>query len=236
MFIFWKLVLAHLIGDFILQFEELYRLKVKSRRGHFWHALIHFLCSLLLVFPYLDIPFIWIFITALSVVHYFQDLLKYGIQQKNPKQIFWCFTIDQFAHLFFIATILFFPYNFPERGFPRFPALDFFYSGNAVTLCAIAFITATFKGCYFLHALRRSFFKETRPDHFITSPEAWHGLLERGFVLSVFLFKMPVPILVIAWPLALLLRASSKKLRNITDFVLSLAYASIVGILFKGRL
>lgn len=236
MFVFLKLALAHLIGDFILQFEELYQLKVKSRLGHFLHGLIHFFCSLLLVFPYLDIPFIWIFISALSIIHYFQDIIKYKIQQKNPKLIFWCFTIDQLIHFLFIASILFSPYSFAERGFPQFQALDFFYSGNTLTLYAIIFITATFNGGYFLHALRRSFFKDSRPDHFITSLEFWHGLLERGFVLSTLLFKIPLPILAIAWPFAGLLRIFSKKLRSATDFLLSFAYASIVGLIFKGWL
>ncbi len=233
MFVFLKLVLAHMIGDFILQFEELYRLKVKSRLGHFFHALIHFFCSLLLVFPYLDIPFIWIFISVISVIHYFQDLLKYRIEGKHPKQIFWCFTIDQTVHFIFIASILLFPYNSAERGFPQFPVLNFFYSGNTATLYAIAYVTATFKGSYFLHALRRSFLKKTRPDHFITSLEVWHGLAERGFVVFMFLLNISAPALMIAWPLVALLRVSSKKLRNLTDFLLSFIYAAAVGGFFR---
>jgi hypothetical protein len=41
MFLFLKLVLAHLIADFILQFEELYQLKIRSFLGHLAHVLIH---------------------------------------------------------------------------------------------------------------------------------------------------------------------------------------------------
>lgn len=233
MFVFLKLVLAHLIADFILQFEELYRLKVKSRLGHFFHGLIHFLCSLLLLFPYLDVPFIWVFVSALSIIHYFQDLLKYRLQAKHPKQIFWCFTIDQLFHLLFISSILLFPYNSAERGFPRNATLNFLYSGNTITLYAIAYVAAIFKGCYFLHALRRSFLPKTRPDHFITSLEVWHGIVERGFFVSLFLFNIPSPALLLALPLVSLLRVPSKKLRNITDFILSFAYASLTGIFFR---
>ena len=236
MFIFWKLVLAHLIADFILQFEELYQLKVRSRLGHFFHGAIHFLCSLVLVSPYPNIPFIWIFIAVISVIHYFQDRLKYALQEKHPEQIFWCFTIDQVFHYLFIASFLLFPYHFSERGFPRFPILDFFYSGNTFTLYAIAFIAATFKGSYFLHALRRSFIKNTRPDHFITSPEVLHGLLERGLVVSTFLFHIPTPTLAMAWALVAMLRVSSKKFRSVTDFALSFAYASMVGMILQAWL
>ncbi len=233
MFLFLKLLLAHLIADFILQFEELYRLKVKSRWGHFFHGLIHFLCSLLLVSPYWDLPFIWIFVTAISVIHYYQDLLKYSLQEKHPKQIFWCFTVDQIFHVLFIASIMLFPISSEERGFPSSSTLNLLYSGNPVTLYAIAYITAIFKGCYFLHALRRSFLKKTRPDHFITSLEVWHGIAERGFVVSLFLFNIPAPALLIAWPLVAFLRVIPKKLRNIEDFFLSGAYAGIVGLFFR---
>ena len=233
MFVFLKLVLAHLIADFILQFEELYQLKVKSRLGHIFHALIHWVCSLLLLVPYLNMPFVWIFISATSVIHYFQDLFKYQLQEKHPKQIFWCFTIDQIFHFLFLASIFLFPAARVERGFPGHRTLDFLYSGNTATLYAIAYIAAIFKGCYFLHALRRSFIPETRPGHFITSMEVWHAMAERGLTVSVFLFNIPSPALLIALPLVALLRISSKELRSITDFVLSFFYAAAVGIFFR---
>ena len=233
MFLFLKLVLGHLIADFILQFEELYRLKVKSRLGHGFHAGMHFICYVLLSVPYLGSPFIWIFISAVSIIHYLQDLLKYRLQEENPKQIFWCFTVDQVFHFIFLTLILFFPISREPRGFPGHPNLDFIYRSRAATFYAVAFITATFKGSYLLHAFRHSFFKKTRPDHFITSLEVWHGILERGFVVSVFLFNIPSFALMIAWPAVAIVRAFSKKLRSLPDFFLSVLYASLVGILFR---
>jgi len=65
--LFLKLILAHLIADFILQFEELYQLKIRSFLGHLFHALIHGLVSLALLYPYLNVLQIWIFATGSSL-------------------------------------------------------------------------------------------------------------------------------------------------------------------------
>src|SRR5664279_3677669 len=98
MFLFLKLILAHLIADFILQFEELYQLKVRSFLGHLSHALIHGLVSLALLYPFLQEPQIWIFVVGMVLIHLAQDLIKYSFTKKMPANTFIYFMTDQICH------------------------------------------------------------------------------------------------------------------------------------------
>ena len=229
--LFLKLCLAHLIGDFILQFEELYRLKVRSRLGHFLHAAVHAATSLAVTLPYgLDFS-LWLFIAAISTVHYFQDQIKYRLQ-KGKRVSFPYFFMDQILHFLFIGAIFFFSVSRRAAShFGGFPLKDF-YADPFYTLCLMAFITAAFAGGYFLHALRKSYFARTRPDHFITSMEMTHGVVERGSVAMVFLFSSH-PLFGFASLAVGLLRLPFAKLRNRTDFLLNFVFAAAVGLLFR---
>jgi hypothetical protein len=231
MFLFLKLVLAHMVADFILQFEELYRLKLRSWLGHFFHALIHGLVSLLLLFPYLSSPRIWIFVAAITIIHYIQDQIKYSLQARDPKNTFWYFTIDQIIHVLFLAAVFFLPEaQEPARGFGN-PALDRFYLSRNATLLAILFIGVTFKAGYFLHSLRKTFIPNTRPDHFITSFEMTWGLIERSLIAFCFLDFSYMKLALTLLPAVL--RPFSKRLNSPADYLLSYAYAALAGWAFS---
>ncbi len=225
MHLFLKFILAHLVADFILQFEELYRLKVKSLLGHFYHAAIHGIVMLALAFPYLSNPVFIAYIVVLAVIHYYQDCIKYTLQARDPKNTFWYFTIDQVIHVAWLATAFLIPASY-------LPAMnsETVRTDNFWTVCACVFIASTFKGSYWLFSLRKTFIKGSRPNHFITSFEVAHGLIERTFVTGCFIF-LP---LATAFPVSLsigLLRFGAPKLRNVLDFALSWTYAAFFGIL-----
>lgn len=225
MHLFLKFILAHLVADFILQFEELYRLKVKSLLGHFYHAAIHGVVMLALAYMYLGSPFFIIYMIALAVIHYYQDCIKYKLQARDPKNTFWYFTGDQVIHVAWLATAFLIPESYMPAMDPRAVATDNFW-----TICACVFIASTFKGSYLLFSFRKTFIKGSRPNHFITSFEVAHGLIERTFVTGCFLF-LP---LAAALPASLtigLLRFGAPKLRSKLDFFLSWAYAAFFGIL-----
>lgn len=232
MFLFLKLVLAHLIADFILQFEELYRLKVRSQAGHFFHAAIHAVMMLLVALPYLaPYPMLGVYLIILAKIHYFQDGIKYRIQAKHPKQIFWCFTIDQIFHFLFLATVIIWPPASTPR--PFFSGIvDQLYRDSIWTLYACAFITTTFKTTYLLHAFRLSFIPGSRPDHLITSSEMAWDLAERTFITGLVLFD-PVPLgFMLALPIGFL-RFFHPQRRSAVDFVLSASCAIVTGFLFR---
>ncbi len=221
MFLFLKLVLAHMVADFILQFEELYRLKLRSWVGHLLHALCHTAASVAFLLPYLNLR-IWIFILSITIIHYLQDRVKYALQAKDPKNTFWYFTIDQIFHVLFLAAIFFLPESRePARGF-----------NSHITLFLILFIGVSFKAAYFLHSLRRTFFsKNMRPDHFISSFEILWGLIERPIIAFCFLALSPATLMLSLAPAAL--RPLSPRMRSGLDFFLNYAYAALAGWAFS---
>ncbi len=232
MFLFLKLVLAHLIADFILQFEELYQLKVRSFLGQLLHVLIHGLVSLALLYPYLNAPQIWYFVAGLVLVHLSQDLIKYSITQKTPANTFAYFTADQVCHVLAISAVFLLPISHEVRGFPHFALLNDLYRNNFWTLAAIFFITLTFAGSYILNAFAKSYLPGHSPLYMISSPEIAHGILERSLIAWI-LFASPSPWMLVLIPCVGVLRLPFKPLRDLTAFLLSLNYAVLVTLLFQ---
>lgn len=105
MILLFKILLAHLIGDFILQptswVKDKEKRKIKSEFLYF-HFLIHTLLLMLLVFRLDFIPYA----ILLGVIHILIDLLKLYSQSEESKRIW--FIIDQFLHvgsIFFIIML-----------------------------------------------------------------------------------------------------------------------------------
>jgi hypothetical protein len=231
MFLFLKLVLAHLVADFILQFEELYQLKLKTVYGHFLHGVIHFFITLLLVFPYLLNIWMWVFVAAIATIHVFQDRFKYRFME-SKKNYFHIFVIDQIGHILFLSTILLFPMSEHVMGFRTMPLLNYYYLNNTITLYLIAFLLGTFCGNFLFHAYAMSFNKKARKDLFITTFEIVHGIVERTVIMGIFMLSSN-PIVMLACPLIGLGRLTAKPLQSLNAFLVSFAYGALVGLLFR---
>lgn len=232
MFLFLKLILAHLIADFILQFEELYQLKVRSFLGQVLHVLVHGLVSLVLLYPYLNAPQVWIFVAGLVLVHLAQDLIKYSVTRKTPANTFAFFMADQLLHILVISAIFLFPVSREIRGFPDSPLLDTLYRTDYWTINAIFFITLTFAGSYILNAFAKSFLKSRTPLYLISSPEIAYAVLERSLVAWI-LLAITSPWAILAIPCVGILRLPFKPLRDWAAFLLSLIYAVGITLLFQ---
>ncbi|MFA6600347.1 MAG: DUF3307 domain-containing protein [Candidatus Omnitrophota bacterium] len=229
--LFLKLYLAHLIADFVLQFDELYRLKVRSRWGHILHVFIHFLISCALAAPYLGYRSVELFIVSVTLIHYIQDHIKYRAQ-KDRHKMFAAFVIDQILHLLVISTVFVLPESRLTLGIPEHAFLDALYRNPYWTKLSILFILATFGGSYLLHAFKRAYFENTRPDYGITRLEMSHDLVERS-VVAFGILAAPNALWLSALPLVGVLRLPFLQTRNWTDFILSLTYAAFLGWIFK---
>lgn len=232
MFLFLKLILAHLLADFFLQIEELYRLKVQSIWGHIFHVLIHGAVTFTLLYPYLNEPVIWFFVIGLLMMHLVQDFIKYTLTKKIPKNTFLYFMADQFVHLFVIGLIFMLPVSCEVRGFPGHPLLNDLYTQNIWTLNAIFLILLTLAASYTFFAFYQSYRKNARPDHGITSLEIIVASLERILVGGTVLW-VANPVWVLVTPLAGILRLPFKKMRDRVDFLVSITYAVLLGLLFR---
>ena len=112
MFLFLRLILAHLVSDFIFQTGEVFAARRKGISGNLLHSLIIFLTLLLFSFPYLKFIEVWIVIFIASLTHFFQDEWKLKIIKKYPSWSFLSFIIDQFLHIFFLSPILIFDFSY----------------------------------------------------------------------------------------------------------------------------
>lgn len=101
MIVIVKLILAHIVGDFLLQPNSWVKAK-EEKKALAWqlyaHALIHGLLSLLLLFDITD----WKLVVIIAFSHLIIDYIKLKFQTENFK-ITW-FIVDQILHL---AVIVF---------------------------------------------------------------------------------------------------------------------------------
>ena len=102
MIIFVKLLLAHLIGDFLLQPTSWVENKEKKKHKSLYlylHTFLHGAIAWILVG---EKDFLW-FAVLLAISHGFIDFLKLYFQTKKTKRIW--FSIDQVLHLIVICLI-----------------------------------------------------------------------------------------------------------------------------------
>ncbi|WP_339837253.1 DUF3307 domain-containing protein [uncultured Flavobacterium sp.] len=103
MILFAKLLLAHLIGDFLLQPNKWVNDKEKKKQKSIYlylHTTLHLALVLLFV---AEIDFI-IYGIILAVSHGIIDLIKLKFQKKKTKRIW--FSVDQLLHLLMIFIIV----------------------------------------------------------------------------------------------------------------------------------
>lgn len=121
-----KLLLAHLLGDFVLQPSSW--VKNKQDRGVkspylYWHVLVHAL--LLLIILEFDWPKYAGAIIIISLSHMVIDGIKITIEKRQSKP--WLFWVDQLAHLLVLALVV--------RYFTSYSiAFDFLSSPNTLLL------------------------------------------------------------------------------------------------------
>ena len=234
MFIFIRLLLAHLIGDYILQFNRIYRLKSKGLKGVTVHVLLIVVCLFVFSWPYLNLPGIWVFIIFVGITHIFQDHLKIRLKVKNNP---WFYLLDQFIHIGIISTILL-------TGFKNLPPpqkidnlIISIYNNDALIIYLIAIILASYNGFFMIIDFKRHLLKA--PYHF-TILDKWYGITERAVIVSLLFLKGPflfllLPVL-LARPLIFVLGNKrfniDKQFISASEVVLSWTVAIVTSIVF----
>ncbi len=109
-----KLLIAHILGDFVFQTDTSVKHKQKYKwksKYFYWHGFIHFL--LLVVFLGFDFSSwnFWLTIIVITISHLLIDAWKLQFyNEKNAQRLFF---IDQFLHLLVISGVVYwwFPYE-----------------------------------------------------------------------------------------------------------------------------
>lgn len=133
MIIIVKLILAHILGDFLLQPNSWVKAK-EEKKGLAWqlyaHTLIHGLLSLLILFDLKD----WKLVTIISFSHLIIDYAKLKFQKERFKTTW--FIIDQILHLIIILFLGLYWQNHEKHLF------DFLLSDTfIISVTAVIFLT-----------------------------------------------------------------------------------------------
>lgn len=94
--------LAHLVGDYVLQWDALAQWKAREMRGVIIHSLILLLVTYVFAFPFN--PTWWIGVGIIGVSHFLIDAAQFLF--KLPVSPLVRFALDQLAHFFFIIVAL----------------------------------------------------------------------------------------------------------------------------------
>lgn len=230
MFLFLKLLLAHFVGDFVLQFDEVYKVKQRGFHGALVHYFIIFFSFILFTAPFLNHWQIWLVVIINSIVHIIQDELKLRISSSS-KGSFWGFIIDQLVHISFLSLILLFPFSkIPGNGTVFMQV----YNNDYLTIFLIGYIVSVYTGAYFWESFRFSYFKQPAMpnpayikygmfERFVFTTASIMTCVPKEAVLWLFLFLVP-----------LIFRVSGR--RNIKfgwDFVFNFIYGLAVGIILR---
>ena len=100
MFLFWRLILSHVLGDFPLQTDTIYYLKLKAKWGRLLHGLVFILLNLLLGWPYLANKLVLSFLLAIGLLHALTDGMKITSKSRYYQgETILTFLSDQFIHI-----------------------------------------------------------------------------------------------------------------------------------------
>lgn len=179
MIVLLKLILAHFIGDFLLQ-SKLWIRKKEQKKGKsitlYLHTIIHGLLVLLLLW---DIDY-WTLALAITLLHGAIDALKLYAQKANNKTRW--FLIDQALHLVSIIAV-WMVWIKPDIDFPEIAQQPYLW----IFATALLFITAV--SGILVQVLMTNWSKALNQNHNQSLPNAgkYIGILERLFVFTFIL-------------------------------------------------
>lgn len=174
MIILIKLILAHFIGDFLLQPTAWVKDKEvnKAKSGYLYaHILIHGLIVLLLLW---DFNY-WLLALLLMILHGFIDIIKLYAQKEDNKSDW--FLIDQILHVFSVLGLWVFFFK-PEIN------LNLILSSSEIWIYASAILFITVVSGIVMKELMSSWSKtlDDNNDESLSNAGKYIGMLERIFV------------------------------------------------------
>jgi hypothetical protein len=229
MIVFVKLLLAHLIGDFILQPTSWVIDKETNKYCSIYlylHTFLHFILAWVLVGK---LEFVW-FATGLAVSHGFIDFLKLNFQTSETKRIW--FSVDQILHfLVIVAITLIYSNN----------QIDLKFFGNQFWIVFTGFILLTKPTSIIIKNIISIWTPESKTDDdSLQNAGNYIGILERLFVFCFILMGYfdAIGFLLAAKSIFRFGDLKEAKDRKLTEYVLigtllSFGIALLIGLLVK---
>ncbi|MBA7567087.1 hypothetical protein ES708_08787 [subsurface metagenome] len=148
MFLFYRLLLAHIIADFPMQTNQIFKVKANTEWGVLIHTLIVLLFSIFFAFPYLEDPRVIIILLVIFLSHTVIDKLKMEYSKKTKNQSIRILLLDQTLHIVIIAALTF---NFTESYLLSLPFDSVFlnylidiYNSDIFIVSLIGYIASVF--------------------------------------------------------------------------------------------
>lgn len=183
MHFFLCLLLGHLLGDFPLQTDAVYRLKAANTVGIILHAGVVTVVTILLVIPYG-----WkavAGVVVLGVLHGVVDRVKMYWQDRAPRRAHTLFWVDQGVHvalLLLLAVVL----GFPAGGEKAIGWLPAWYWEPAILGIIVAYLVTAFLGAIWLQTAAFAYCHpgDRRQSIWLTREEKWVGIIERLLITT----------------------------------------------------
>lgn len=226
-----KLLIAHVIGDFVLQpnsWVEDKKNKTYKSKYFFLHGLVHLISLIVLLefkWSY------WLSITIIVLSHLIIDWIKLSLEGKINTRIL--FLLDQLLHLVIISLVVFLnnPYkiNFQK-----------IYSTETL-LFTLAVLTVTFVTSIVMKIIMSKWsLEENKTDVSLENAGKYIGILERLFVFGFIVLNQwsAIGFLITAKSVFRFSDLSRAKDRKLTEYILigtliSFGFAILVGLLYQ---
>ena len=227
-----KLLVAHILGDFVLQPDRWVVAKkafTYKSRYFYLHGLIHLVA--LLVLLQFDFSY-WPYILLIVVSHLLIDLAKLTINENkiNPRMLF---ILDQLLHILVIGVVVYLndPYTIP---FEKLYTAQWLLTGLALLLTS--FVSAVLMKIL----LSRWALVEDNAEDSLKNAGKYIGILERLFVFGFIVLNQwsAIGLLVTAKSVFRFSDLSRAKDRKLTEYILigtlmSFGLATLIGLLYK---
>ncbi len=104
MHLFWLLLLAHVVGDFVLQTDRVFSYKMARRWGVCLHVGLCALAMAAVLFPFAHQAWAWVLLVVLSAWHLLLDWAKGELRRRSGLETLSMFLADQALHVAGIAV------------------------------------------------------------------------------------------------------------------------------------
>lgn len=186
--LFWRLfsnlLLAHLLTDFPLQPDFIFRQKKKGRLGVGLHAAVFLVVGALLLFPSLFRTSSIVLLIVLTGAHFWIDEAKLRLFRNSEMDNLWIFLADQAAHL---LSLLIGAWAYVTLITDSIPPEDRFTLKGSSVIVLIGLIISSFVGVLIVHYLEKMFLGHRYKNGNLRPREKYYGILGRILVTMSFL-------------------------------------------------
>jgi len=226
-----QLLIAHIIGDFVLQPSKWVvdkNLKKHKSKFLYIHGLVHLIALIILLkfnFSY------WPYILFIVISHLIIDLIKLNLIDKINNSIL--FVFDQIVHLIIISIMVYIKHPYKIN-------IEKIYSKESLILI-LALLSVTFVSSIIIKMIMSKWnLEEDNSDDSLQSAGMYIGILERLFVFSFIILNQwsAIGLLIAAKSVFRFGDLSRAKDRKLTEYILigtlvSFGLSILIGLLYK---